>query len=110
MSVICEIAAPFVANSAVDERPVIRPVRSHTESCIKCQARYAAMARTAREMTVLSGDEVAAPADLEWKVMSSLEGDLAVARSIKAPIALVAALLSMAAAIVIWRMRPRAQA
>jgi len=110
MNVICEIAAPFVANSAVDESPVIRPVRSHTESCIKCQARYAAMARTARDLTVLSGDEVAAPADLEWKVMSSLEGDLAVARSIKAPVALIAALLSMAAAIVIWRIRPRAQA
>jgi hypothetical protein len=42
--------------------------------------------------------------------MSSLEGDLAVARSWKKPIALAAALLSMAAAIVIWRLRPRAQA
>ena len=110
MTVVCELAAPFVANSAVDGNPVFKPVRSHAESCIKCQARYSAMVRTARGMTAMSGDEVSAPADLEWKVMSSLEGDLAVARSIKAPIAMAAALLSMAAAIVVWRLRPRARA
>ena len=41
--------------------------------------------------------------------MSSLEGDLAIARSWRKPLALTAAVLSMAAAILIWRLRPRAQ-
>jgi hypothetical protein len=110
MTIICELAAPFVANSAVDESDVIWPFRAHTDECLRCQARHAAMSRTARELGVMSGETLGAPLDLEWRVMSSLEGDLAVARSWKKPIALAAALLSMAAAIVIWRLRPRAPA
>jgi hypothetical protein len=51
-----------------------------------------------------------APADLEWRVMSSLEGDLAIPRSWKRPVAVVAALLSMAAAFIIWRLRPKTAA
>jgi len=108
MTVLCELAAPFVANSAVDGSDVIRPFRAHTDECLRCQARHAAMSRTARELGILSAETLGAPLDLEWRVMSSLEGDLAVARSWKRPIALAAALLSMAA-IVIWRLRPRAQ-
>lgn len=110
MTVICELAAPFIANSAVDEGDVIWPFRAHTDACLRCQARHAAMSRTARELGVMSAETFGAPLDLEWRVMSSLEGDLAVARSWKKPITLAAALLSMAAAIVIWRLRPRAQA
>ena len=109
MSVVCEMAAPFVANSAVDGTEVVRPFREHAIACLKCQARHAAMTRVAREMSVMSGETLRAPMDLEWRVMSSLEGDLAVARSWRAPVALAAALLSMAAAILIWRLRPRAQ-
>lgn len=110
MSVTCEIAAPFVANSAVEGTRVVRPLRNHVSGCLKCQARHAAMAKTAREMVSLADEDLAAPVDLEWRVMSSLEGDLAVARSIKAPVALLAALVSMAVAVVIWRLRPRAPA
>lgn len=110
MSVRCEMTAPFVANSAVDGTPVARPFRGHAAACLKCQARHAAMVRTAREMTTLSNEEIEAPLDLEWRVMSALEGDLAVARSIRTPVALIAALISMAAAILIWRLRPRAHA
>ncbi|MDP9494346.1 MAG: hypothetical protein M3P87_03815 [Actinomycetota bacterium] len=110
MTVLCELAAPFVANSAVDGSDVIWPFRTHTDECLRCQARHAAMSRTARELGILSAETLGAPLDLEWRVMSSLEGDLAVARSWKRPIALAAALLSMAAAIVIWRIRPRTQA
>ncbi|MEA1902176.1 MAG: hypothetical protein U9N56_01480 [Actinomycetota bacterium] len=107
MSVMCELAAPFVANSSVDESEVVGLFRPHVQSCLKCQARHAAMAKTAREMTAMGEMKVKAPPDLEWRVMSSLEGDLAVARSWKAPIALAAALVSMAAAIVIWRFKPK---
>jgi anti-sigma factor RsiW len=111
MSLVCEAAAPFVANSAVEETPVIRPFRSHTDACLRCQARHVAMTRTARELKVMSAETYNAPLDLEWRVMASLEGDLAVSRSWRKPVALGAAVLSMAAAIVIWRLRlrPRAQ-
>ena len=43
---VCEMAAPFVANSAVEGRAVVRPFRSHVSSCLKCQARHAAMTKT----------------------------------------------------------------
>lgn len=107
MSVVCETAAPFIANSAIEGREVMRPFRSHTNICLKCQARHAAMTRTARELAAMEGIRIAAPADLEWRVMASLEGDLAVARSWTRPLAWTAAGLSMAAAILIWRLRPK---
>lgn len=107
MSVACEMAAPFVANSAVDGREVVRPFRSHAGTCLKCQARHAAMARTARELSAMQGVRFAAPIDLEWRVMSSLEGDLAIPRSWSKPVAWSAAVLSMAAAVLIWRLKPR---
>ncbi len=108
MSLRCEMAAPFIANSAVEARPVARPFRRHAGSCLKCQARHSAMTKTAREMSALVDERHPAPRDLEWRVMSSLEGDLAVARSIRKPLAWAAAGLSMAAALVIWRIRPQA--
>lgn len=108
MRLVCELAAPFVANSAVEDIPVARPFRSHASSCLRCQARRAAMVRTARELRELSSERDEAPADLEWRVMSSLEGDLAIPRSWRRPVAVAATLLSMAAAIIIWRLRPRA--
>ena len=107
MSVVCEMAAPFVANSAVDGGEVVRPFRSHTAACLKCQARHAAMTRAARELAAMEGVRVPAPADLEWRVMASLEGDLAISRSWGRPMAWSAAVLSMAAALVIWRLKPR---
>ena len=107
MSVLCEVAAPFVANSAVDEVEIVAVFRPHTDSCLRCQARHAAMSKTARELTAIGDLKVEAPPDLEWRVMASLEGDLAIARSWRRPIAVTAALLSMAAAVVIWRLRPR---
>jgi anti-sigma factor RsiW len=107
MSLMCEMAAPFVATSAVEGRPVARPFRAHFGVCLRCQARHASMERTARELRQMAGERSPAPADLEWKVMSSLEGDLAIVRSWRKPVALGAALLSMAAAVIIWRLRPR---
>lgn len=107
MSVVCELAAPFVANSAVDGTEVVSPFRSHTGSCLKCQARHAAMSRAARELAAMQGHRIAAPADLEWRVMTSLEGDLAISKTWAKPLAWSAAAVSMAAAIVIWRLRPR---
>ena len=107
MSVFCELAAPFVANSAVEGGEVVRPFRAHVAVCLKCQARHAAMTKTARELAAMERHRIAAPADLEWRVMSSLEGELAVARSWRKPVAVLAALASMAAAIVIWRLRPK---
>ena len=107
MSIVCEVAAPFVANSAVERIPVSRPFRAHTDTCLKCQARHAAMSRAARELATMEGERYRAPADLEWRVMTSLEGDLAIARSWAKPLAWTAALLSMAAAILIWRLRPK---
>jgi hypothetical protein len=109
MRLICEVSAPFVANSAVDAKPVARPLRRHTDGCLKCQARHVAMTRTARELMAMSADTYVVPMDLEWRVMSSLDGDLAVARSWKTPVTLLAAGASMAAAILIWRLRPRPQ-
>ncbi len=109
MNVICEVAAPLVANSAVEGRSVARPFRGHADECLKCQARHAAMTRTARELAAMSNETFAAPLDLEWRVMSALEGELAVARSWRAPVAVTAAALSMAAAVLIWRLRPRTQ-
>jgi len=106
MSVVCEMAAPFVANSAVDGHDVSRPFRSHTATCLKCQARHAVMSRTARELVAMNDQRLAAPADLEWRVLTSLEGELEVRRTWRRPVALAAALLSMAAAILIWRLRP----
>ena len=107
MSLYCEAAAPYVANSAVEGTAVARPFRSHSARCLKCQARHAAMTRTARELAGMKSDRLAAPADLEWKVMMSLEGDLAVERSWRRPLALTAAALSMAVALLIWKARPR---
>lgn len=107
MSVICEMAAPFVANSAVDGGEVMQPFRSHVATCLKCQARHAAMKRTARELAAMQGIRIVAPADLEWRVMASLEGDLAISRSWGKPMAWSAAVLSMAAAVLIWRLRPK---
>lgn len=107
MSIVCEMAAPFVANSAVDGEEVARPFRSHAATCLKCQARHAAMSRTARELASMQSVRYSAPADLEWRVMSSLEGDLAVSRTWKKPLAWSAAAVSMAAAVVIWRFRPK---
>lgn len=107
MSVLCEVAAPFVANSAVDQTEVARPLRTHTRGCLKCQARHASMVRTARQLATMAGLEEPAPPDLEWRVMSALEGDLAISRSWRRPLTLVAAVASMAAALVIWRLRPR---
>lgn len=106
MSVVCEMAAPFIANSAVDDTDVARPFRAHSATCLKCQARHAAMSRTARELVALHDQKIAAPADLEWRVLSSLEGDLEVKRSWRKPVTLAAAVVSMAA-VVIWRLRPR---
>jgi hypothetical protein len=110
MSIVCEMAAPFVANAAVEGTEVARPFRDHTTTCLKCQARHTAMTRTARQLRGLAGERTVAPADLEWRVMSSLEGDLAVTRSWKRPVTLLAALLSMAAALIIWRLRPKVTA
>lgn len=107
MSVVCEMAAPFVANSAVDGTEVTKMFRSHTGTCLKCQARHAAMSRTARELAAMEAERFAAPADLEWRVMTSLEGELALTRTWAKPVAWSAAAVSMAAAILIWRLRPR---
>jgi len=107
MAIVCEIAAPFVANSAVEDSDVIWPLRSHTTSCLKCQARQAAMAKAGRHLKAMATENNPAPRDLEWRVMSSLEGDLAVSRSWAKPVTLTAAAVSMIAAIVIWRLRPR---
>lgn len=107
MSAVCEFAAPFIANSAVDGSDVISPFRSHASTCLKCQARHAAMSRAARELSAMEGHRVAAPADLEWRVMTSLEGDLAIPETWAKPLAWAAAAVSMAAAILIWRLRPR---
>jgi hypothetical protein len=107
VSMVCELAAPFVANSAVAGGEVLAPFRAHSGSCLKCQARHAAMTRTARELSAMKGERVSAPPDLEWRVMASLEGDLAVIRTWRKPVAWSAALVSMAAAILIWRLRPR---
>lgn len=110
MPVICEVAAPFVANSAIEDNEIIWPIRAHTSTCLKCQARHAAMAKTGRQLKSMADERNPAPRDLEWRVMSSLEGDLAVSRSWAKPVTLVAAAVSMVAAILIWRLRPRARA
>ena len=109
MRVTCELAAPFVANSAVGGGEVIKPFRKHVASCLRCQARHAAMAKTGRELAAMSSSTTPAPLDLEWRVMSALPSDLAIARSWRTPIAVIAAVLSMAAAVLIWRLRPRPQ-
>jgi len=105
VSALCGIAAPFVANGAVEGTEVAGPLRAHVSACLKCQARRAAMTRTARELTAMGDVGLKAPADLEWRVMASLEGDPA-AKSWRAPVAVTAAVLS--AAVLIWRRRPRA--
>ena len=64
------------------------------------------MFRLARELTAMGDLLLKAPADLEWRVMSSLEGDLAVAHSWRTPVAVMATLISMAAAFVLWKLRP----
>ena len=81
MNIVCEAAAPFIANSAVEGKPVARPFRAHADGCLKCQARHVAMTRTARELASMASETYTAPHDLEWRVMSALEGELAVARS-----------------------------
>jgi hypothetical protein len=55
----------------------------------------------------MEGERMTAPANLEWRVMSSLEGDLAVTRTWKKPVAWAAAVASMVAAVLIWKLRPR---
>lgn len=107
MKLICEVAAPFLAKSAVEGSPVARPFVRHLDTCLRCQARHVAMTKTARVLRALPETIEQAPLDLEWRVMSSLEGDLAIPRSWLRPVAVAAALISMAAAVVIWRMRPR---
>lgn len=107
MSIACEIAAPFVANSAVEGVEIMRPFRSHTATCLRCQARHVAMTRTARALLAMADETTPAPPDLEWRVMSSLDGELAVQRSLRKPAALAAAILSMVAALIIWRLRPK---
>lgn len=106
MSVVCELAAPFLANSAVEGTAGAAPMRAHLRSCLRCQARHAAMSRVAREMRAMAVATERAPLDLEWKVMSSLEGDLAISRSWRRPLALAAAVTSLAV-VLIWKMRPR---
>ncbi|MBW3667523.1 MAG: hypothetical protein KY394_08020 [Actinobacteria bacterium] len=101
------MAAPFLANAAAEGASTARPLRAHVDRCLRCQARHVAKVKTAREMKVLTGMVERAPLDLEWRVMSSLEGDLAVSRSWRRPLAVAAALVSMAAAVLIWKMRPR---
>ena len=110
MSVVCELAAPFVANSAVDDVDVVRPLQVHTAGCLKCQARHAAMTKTAKDLVALADEHTEAPADLEWRVMSALEGELALPRSWRTPLAVGAAVLSMTVAVIIWRIRPRTAA
>ncbi len=107
MAILCEVAAPFVANSAVADTEIIWPVSVHADTCLRCQARQAAMAKTGRELKMMATETHPAPKDLEWRVMSSLEGDLAVSRSWRKPVTLTAAALSMIAAVVIWRLRPK---
>ena len=109
MRVSCELAAPFVANSAIGGGEVVRPFRKHVAACLRCQARHAAMAKAGRELTAMSETTTPAPLDLEWRVMVSLQGDLAIARSWRTPVAVIAAVISMAAAVLIWRLRPRTQ-
>lgn len=108
MTLTCELVAPFIANSAVDNTVFISPLRSHTSTCLKCQARHAAMSKTARALLAMRDERVPAPPELEWLVMSGLEGDLARRPALKKPVALMAALASMAAAVLIWRLRPDA--
>jgi hypothetical protein len=105
MSVVCELAAPYVANSAVDGDDVIRPFRHHASTCLRCQARHAAMMRAAREFAAMERERLRAPLDLEWRVMSSLEGDLAVAWTWRKPVAVLSAVASMAVVVVAWRLR-----
>lgn len=108
MSVVCELSSPFVANSAVEGTEVARLLRRHTSSCLRCQARHASMSRTARALEAMSDSHSEAPADIEWRVMSSLEDDMALVRSWRRPVALAAAVVSMAAAVLVWRLKPRA--
>ena len=65
------------------------------------------MSRAAREMAGMGQLRYEAPRDLEWRVMSSLEGDLAVERTWRRPTTFIAAGVSMAVAILFWRLRPR---
>lgn len=107
MSLVCETATPFLANAAVEGAPPPRVLGFHVDRCLLCQARHLAMSKTAREMRAMTGTAELAPVDLEWRVMSSLEDELAIPRSWRRPLAVAAALVSMAAAVVIWKMRPR---
>lgn len=107
MALLCEVAAPFVANSAVSDTEIVWPINRHADTCLRCQARKAAMAKTGRELKSMASESHPAPKDLEWRVMSSLEGDLAVSRSWTRPLTLTAAAVSMIVAVVIWRLRPR---
>ncbi len=56
----------------------------------------------------MAGETTQAPPDLEWRVMSSLEGELAIRGSMRRPVTLIAAAVSMAVAVIIWRLRPQA--
>lgn len=105
MSMLCELALPFVVSSAVLGREVVRPLRAHSRRCLRCQARAAAMRRSARALAMLSGEQLAAPRDLEWRVLSSL--DLASRTSMRRPIRWEVAIFSISAALLIWRLRPR---
>lgn len=105
MTLVCEVAVPFIANSAVEGVEVVGLLRPHTSTCLKCQARHAAMSKTARALHSMADETTSAPSELEWRVMSSLEGDLVWKASTKTPLAVAAALASMLAAVLIWRLR-----
>lgn len=79
----------------------------HAGSCLQCQAREALAGRLQRELGALRALVISAPLDLEWRVMSGLEGRHP--RRSPPPVpALVAAGVS-AAAVVFWWARPRSQ-
>lgn len=106
MKLACELVAPFAVNSAVDGGQLVQPMRRHTRTCLKCQARRAAMRRTSRAMAAIADETSPAPAGLDWRVMTSLDDTRAEPGGVNKPVALVAGVVSMAAALIIWRLRP----
>lgn len=106
MNVICEMSQPFVANVAVDGATG-QLLRSHVKNCLRCRSRQATMSKAARELRAMATATERAPLDLQWRVMSALGDDAGVVRSWRRPLALAAAVASLAAAWVIWKMRPR---
>lgn len=106
MSVACEIAAPLIANSVVEGVEIVGPLRPHTSTCLKCQARHAVMSRTARVLGSMADEKTLAPPDLEWRVMSGLQEEESKEPYSSRTPTVFAALLSVAAALIIWRLRP----